>query len=320
MAIELSKRSLRVIDGKPGALRPFKPTWIKARAPGSPEYLETKNIVTRLRLHTVCEEARCPNIGECWSHHTATFMIMGDFCTRKCHFCSVKKGDESTLLPLDPHEPERVGTAVRELGLRHAVITSVDRDDQPNNGALHFAATVAAVRRAAPQCKVELLIPDLQGNLEDLGLIMQSGIDVLNHNIETVPRLYKKVRPGAGFIRSLTILRNAKLFDPRVLTKSGIMVGLGERKAEVLKVMDDLRACQVDIMTIGQYLRPSERQLPVREFITPEEFAEYENEGLARGFKFVESGPLVRSSYHAWKHSDPSRSQGPRVRREENQE
>lgn len=280
-----------------------KPSWLKVKAPGSPKYLETKEIVKTMRLHTVCEEARCPNIGECWSHHTATFMIMGDLCTRKCHFCSVKKGDSETLQPLDPLEPERVGRAVKELGLHHAVITSVDRDDSTDNGASHFAKTVRAIQKHAPSCKIELLIPDLQGNRKDLETIVGSGINVLNHNVETVPRLYKKVRPGAGFIRSLSILRWAKEVDPSIMTKSGIMVGLGEERSEVLTLMDDLRHAGVDIMTIGQYLRPSERQLPVRQFITPEEFADYEREGLARGFKFVESGPLVRSSYHAWKHT-----------------
>jgi lipoic acid synthetase len=287
---------------------PPKPPWLKVKAPGSPDYMATHNIVKGLRLHTVCEEARCPNIGECWSHATATFMIMGDLCTRKCHFCSVKKGTveeglAESLQPLDPLEPERVGRAVRDLKLKHAVITSVDRDDQPNNGADHFAKTVAAIQHHAPDCRIELLIPDLQGNLDDLEIIMATGIDVLNHNVETVPRLYRKVRPGAGYIRSLTILKTAKQLAPSVLTKSGIMVGLGETKDEVLALMDDLRASHVDIMTIGQYLRPSERQLPVREFVTPEEFKEYEEEGLARGFSFVESGPLVRSSYHAWKHT-----------------
>ena len=280
-----------------------KPSWLKVRAPGSPEFLETRGIVKSLRLHTVCEEARCPNIGECWTHHTATFMIMGDLCTRKCHFCAVKKGDTDTLKPLDEHEPERVGFAVRELDLRHAVITSVDRDDVLDNGAMHFVRTVESIHRQAPSCKVELLIPDLKGNRDDLETILKSRIDILNHNIETIPRLYKKVRPGAGYIRSLSILRWAKEIDPNVMTKSGIMVGLGEQPDEVLRVMDDMRANNIDIMTIGQYLRPSERQLPVREFVTPHQFATYEHEGKARGFKFVESGPLVRSSYHAWKHT-----------------
>lgn len=291
------------IDVPRGSTPIVKPAWLKARAPGSPEYLETKGIVKSLKLHTVCEEARCPNIGECWSHHTATFMIMGDLCTRRCHFCSVKKGTSDTLQPLDPLEPERVGRAVKELGLRHAVITSVDRDDVLDNGANHFARTVASIRKHAPLCKVELLIPDLKGSLKDLETIVATGIDVLNHNLETVPRLYKKVRPGAGYIRSLTILRHAKELAPEMLTKSGIMVGLGEEREEVLRLMDDMRFAGIDIMTIGQYLRPSERQLPVKFFVTPEEFKDYEVEGLKRGFKFVESGPFVRSSYHAWKHT-----------------
>lgn len=280
-----------------------KPSWLKVKAPGSPQYLETKSVVKNLKLHTVCEEARCPNIGECWSHHTATFMIMGDLCTRKCHFCSVKKGDSSTLVALDPLEPERVGIAIKELKLQHAVITSVDRDDVGDNGAAHFSKTVAAIKKHAPNCKIELLIPDLQGSIKDLETIVKSGIDVLNHNIETVPRLYKKVRPGAGYIRSLTILKSAKEFDLNVRTKSGIMVGLGETKEEVFRVMDDMRASDIDILTIGQYLRPSTKQLPVRAYITPDEFKEFEEVGLSKGFKFVESGALVRSSYHAWKHT-----------------
>lgn len=286
--------------------RLVKPSWLKVKAPGSPEYLETRNIVKSLRLHTVCEEAHCPNIGECWSHSTATFMIMGDLCTRKCHFCAVKKGTTETLVALDPMEPERVGRAVADLNLKHAVITSVDRDDVGDNGAGHFRKTVEAIRKYAPQCKVELLIPDLQGSWKDLETIVKSGIDVLNHNIETIPRLYKKVRPGAGYLRSLTLLSTAKTFDPNIMTKSGIMLGLGETKEEVHAVMDDMRAHNIDIMTIGQYLRPSERQLPVRAWITPEEFKEFEEVGLSKGFKFVESGALVRSSYHAWKHTSAS--------------
>ncbi len=281
-----------------------KPPWLKVKAPGSPEYLQTHGIVKGLKLHTVCEEAHCPNIGECWSHKTATFMIMGELCTRKCHFCAVKKGDSDTLQPLDPLEPERVGFAVKELGLKHAVVTSVDRDDVGDNGAAHFTKTVAAIRKHAPLCRIELLIPDLKGSRQDLETIVRAGIDVLNHNVETVPRLYKKVRPGAGFIRSLSILRWAKETDPSILTKSGIMVGLGETEEEVFGVMDALRDAKVDIMTIGQYLRPSTKQLPINRFITPDEFKRYEEAGLARGFKFVESGPLVRSSYHAWKHTE----------------
>lgn len=290
--------------------RLVKPPWLKVKAPGSAEYLETKDIVKGHSLNTVCEEARCPNIGECWTHHTATFMIMGELCTRRCHFCSVKDGTEENLQPLDPLEPHRVGMAVQKLNLKHVVITSVDRDDIEDLGAEHFAKTVRSIQRHAPECKIELLIPDMQGSAEKLEVIMDSGVDVLNHNVETVPRLYKKVRPFSGYIRSLSILRWAKELDPDTLTKSGIMVGLGERKDDVLRLMDDLRACNVDIMTIGQYLRPTAKQMPVREFITPEEFDDYREEGLMRGFKFVESGPLVRSSYHAWKHTSDSPKAG----------
>jgi lipoic acid synthetase len=293
MAVEIPRNAQQIV----------KPSWLKVRAPGSPEYLETKRIVKERKLHTVCEEAQCPNIGECWSHHTATFMIMGELCTRKCHFCSVKKGTSETLVALDPHEPERVGLAIKELGLKHAVITSVDRDDVADNGAGHFLKTIQAVKNHAPGCKIELLIPDLKGSRPDLVTILSGKIDVLNHNIETVPRLYKKVRPGAEYERSLNIHRWAKEIDPGITTKSGIMVGLGESKEEVFGVMDDMRAAGIDVMTIGQYLRPTQKQLPVRAFITPEEFKEYEDEGMKRGFRFVESGPFVRSSYHAWKHT-----------------
>ncbi|MCB0311173.1 MAG: lipoyl synthase, partial [Bdellovibrionales bacterium] len=232
-----------------------KPTWLKVKAPGSPEYLKTRDVVKGHQLHTVCEEARCPNIGECWSHRTATFMIMGDLCTRRCHFCSVKDGSAENLKPLDPLEPARVALAVKKLGLKHAVITSVDRDDVADYGAQHFASTVRLLHQHAPDCKVELLIPDMQGSREDLATIMASRVDVLNHNLETVPRLYRKIRPGAGYIRSLSILRWAKELAPGTLTKSGIMVGLGETETEIYQLMDDLLDAGVDIMTIGQYLR-----------------------------------------------------------------
>lgn len=293
------------ISIKKGESNIVKPSWLKVKAPGSPEYMETRETVKRLKLVTVCEEAKCPNIGECWSHSTATFMIMGENCTRRCHFCNVKDGTADNLEPLDPFEPLRVAMAIKELGLKHAVITSVDRDDVEDFGAEHFARTVRAVRLQAPDCKVELLIPDMQGSQDALQIIMEPGVDVLNHNVETVPRLYKKVRPGSGYLRSLSILKGAKQFDPDCMTKSGIMVGLGERREEVLALMDDLRANEVDIMTIGQYLRPSKKQMPVKAFVTPEEFEDYRQEGLKRGFKFIESGPLVRSSYHAWKHTVP---------------
>lgn len=283
--------------------RLVKPHWLKVQAPGSSTYMETREIVKKHSLTTVCEEAHCPNIGECWSHHTATFMIMGDKCTRRCHFCSVKDGTSENLEPLDEFEPLKVGQAVKKLGLEHVVITSVDRDDIADYGAGHFAKTVRAIHHWAPTCKVELLIPDMNGSKQDLATIMESGVDVLGHNVETVPYLYKRVRPASGYIRSLSILKWAKEIDPSTRTKSGIMVGLGETREQVHRLMEDLVACNVDVMTIGQYLRPTAKQAPVREFVTPEEFDAYKQTGLSKGFNYVESGALVRSSYHAWKHS-----------------
>lgn len=280
-----------------------KPSWLKVKAPGSPEYLETKKIVDDFKLNTVCQEAHCPNIGECWTHHTATFMNMVEMCTRRCHFCCVKDGTVENLEPLDILEPHRVGVAVKKLGLKHVVVTSVDRDDVEDFGARHFERTAEMIKKYSPDCKIEFLIPDMRGDKVATQIIARSGVSVLNHNLETVPRLYKKVRPGAGYIRSLSVLRWAKEAKPEILTKAGIMVGLGETKEEVISLMDDLRAVNVDIMTIGQYLRPTEKQLPVKAFITPEEFEEYKTIGLSKGFKFVESGALVRSSYHAWKHT-----------------
>lgn len=285
------------------AKRVPKPSWLKVQAPGSEHYLETKKLIDGLNLHTVCEEARCPNIGECWSHKTATFMVMGDLCTRRCNFCSVKKGTSKTLRPLNPEEPNNTGLGVQALGLKHVVITSVDRDDLVDSGAAHFAETVSQIHKHAPDCKVELLIGDLAGNINDLKTILDAKVDVLGHNLETVPHLYRKVRPYSGYIRSLTILSEAKKLYPNIRTKSGIMLGLGEQKEAVIQVMDDLLYHNVDIMTLGQYLRPSPNQMPVKEFITPELFAEYREIGLSKGFKFVESSPLTRSSYHAWKHT-----------------
>ncbi len=280
-----------------------KPSWLKVRAPGSPEYLATRETVKGLNLVTVCEEAMCPNIGECWAHRTATFMIMGEFCTRRCNFCNVKDGTSENLVALDQFEPHRVATAIQRLGLKHAVVTSVDRDDLSDYGAGHFAQTARAIKVQAPECRIEFLIPDMNGDQDALAIIMKENINILNHNVETVPRLYRKVRPKAGYIKSLSILRWAKELSSQTLTKSGIMVGLGETKEEVFALMDDLLDCGVDIMTIGQYLRPSAKQMPVKFFVTPEEFKEYEDVGRQKGFKFIESGPLVRSSYHAWKHS-----------------
>lgn len=284
----------------------IKPNWLKVKAPGSPEYLQTRKTVKGLHLHTVCEEAHCPNAGECWSHGTATFLIMGELCSRHCRFCAVKKGSAThgrndSLLPLDLDEPLKVAQAVKELGLKHAVITSVTRDDLADGGASHFAQTAKAIHRLAPECKIEFLIPDLLGCRESLRTILDSQIDILNHNLETVPRLYPTVRPQADYQRSLQVLNDSKHIAPDTKTKSGIMVGLGETREEILGVMDDLRNIGVDILTIGQYLRPSEAQLPVQRFVTPEEFKEYTEIGISKGFSFVESAPLVRSSYHAWK-------------------
>lgn len=282
-----------------------RPRWLRAKAPQLPIFKETQEIVSRLRLNTVCEEAKCPNIGECWSHHTATFMIMGELCTRRCNFCSVKDGAGEELQPLDALEPLRVGKAISELSLEHVVVTSVNRDDLADMGAAHFDATVKAISHFSPQCRIELLIPDMRGRRELVETILQSGrVNVLNHNVETVLRLYRRVRPGAIFQRSLDVLRWAKEISPSVLTKSGLMVGLGETKEEVFEVMDALRSIHCDILTIGQYLRPTDKQLPISRYVTPEEFAEYKAVGLEKGFAYVESGPLVRSSYHAWQHSE----------------
>ncbi|MDC0358661.1 lipoyl synthase [Oligoflexia bacterium] len=283
--------------------RSRKPSWLKVPPPGSGQYLETRNLIKDLKLHTVCEEAMCPNIGECWSQKTATFIIMGEFCTRSCHFCSVALASPETLKAVDPHEPRRVAQAVHKLGLRHAVITSVTRDDLPDGGASHFAETVREIKKLAPRCSVELLIPDLKGSREHLEVILKARINILNHNIETVPRLYIRVRPQAKYLRSLAVLDMAKQVDKNLSTKSGMMVGLGETYDEVLAVMDDMRSAHVDILTIGQYLRPNASYLAVERYVTPEEFEQYREVGLKKGFRFVESGPFVRSSYHAWKHA-----------------
>jgi lipoyl synthase len=266
--------------------------------------MKTQSIIKQHKLVTVCEEAKCPNIGECWSNNTATFMIMGDLCTRRCSFCSVKDGSITNLNPLNPLEPFHVATAVKKLGLKHVVITSVNRDDLEDMGAEHFYNTAKAISYHSPSCKIELLIPDMQGKRSLLEVILQDNfVSVLNHNVETVPRLYRTVRPGSYFKRSLDILALAKDIHPSVKTKSGIMVGLGERLSEILEVMDRLREINCDILTIGQYLQPTRKQLPVVRYITPDEFEEYRIEGLKRGFSYVESGPFVRSSYHAWKHT-----------------
>ena len=272
-----------------------RPEWIKARAPMGPGYERLRELMRGLDLHTVCEEARCPNLGECWNRGTATFMILGDVCTRACGFCAVKTG--LPALPPDALEAARVADAVSRMGLRHAVITSVNRDDQKDGGASVFAACIRQVRARVPGCAVEVLVPDFKGDWRALDIVLEARPDILNHNTETVPRLYRPVRPGARFERSLELLRRSK--QAGLLTKSGIMVGLGEEWDEVLDTVGRIREAGTDILTVGQYLRPSLRHLPIRRFYTPEEFARIKEHGLALGFAHVESGPLVRSSYHA---------------------
>ena len=274
-----------------------KPAWLKVKAPGGATYLSVQRMMRDLRLHTVCEEAHCPNIGECWEHRAATFMIMGDVCTRNCAYCAVAHG---TPAPLDLEEPARLAAAVEQMGLRHVVITSVDRDDLEFGGAEIFAACVTEIRRRLPDTTVEVLIPDFKGSAAALRLVMDAAPDILNHNLETIERLYRIARPGGRYPRALELLRRAKSMRPDGLTKSGLMCGLGEEWDELLVAMRDLRAQDVDILTLGQYLRPSETHLPIARWYTPDEFAELRRIGLALGFRHVESGPLVRSSYHAW--------------------
>jgi lipoyl synthase len=277
-----------------------RPDWLKVRAPGGKNYNELQMLMRDLALHTVCEEARCPNIGECWGHRTATFMILGDTCTRACGFCAVKTGRPGAL---DWGEPERVARAVQTMGLKHVVVTSVNRDDQPDGGSLIFAATIRKIRAYVPGCTVEVLTPDFEGVRSSLENVLRARPDVFNHNVETVERLTKAVRRRARYRRSLEVLRMAKEIVPGLCTKSGIMVGLGEMRAEITQTMQDLRACDVDILTIGQYLRPTPQHLDIVRYYHPDEFAELKAEGLALGFKHVESGPLVRSSYHAHEHA-----------------
>jgi len=279
------------------------PEWIRARAPFGAAVAQTRAIVREHRLHTVCEEAQCPNLGECWAHDTATFMLLGDTCTRNCQFCAVSHGKP---LAVDADEPRRVAEAVGRLGLRHVVVTSVNRDDLPDGGASHFAETARQLRARIPECTIEVLIPDLQGNMDALATVVRSPIDVLNHNTETVPRLYKRARPGATYERSLRILAGAKDLRPALRTKTGLMLGLGEEPDEVRAVLRDLREVACDVLTLGQYLQPSREELPVARYVPPEEFAALGDEARAMGFAYVESGPLVRSSYHAWRHTGPA--------------
>jgi lipoic acid synthetase len=275
------------------------PDWIKVRAPGGEAFQATKRLVRDLKLHTVCEEALCPNIGECWGHRTATFMLMGDVCTRNCGFCAVAHGRPAML---DPDEPRRVAEGVARLNLRHVVITSVDRDDLPDGGAGHFAATARAVKEVVPDCTVEVLVPDFQGDSAAIDIVTDAPIDILNHNTETVPRLYRYARPGAKYERSLELLGRARERRPGLITKTGLMLGLGEKRDEVVAVLRDLRGVGCAILTLGQYLRPSVNHLAVARYLPPEEFAELRERALGFGFRHVESGPLVRSSYHAWEH------------------
>ncbi len=274
-----------------------RPEWIKVRAPAGESYERLKGLMRAKTLHTVCEEAMCPNIGECWGHGTATFLMMGDVCTRSCGFCDIKTGRPA---PLDWDEPNRVAEAVKSMDLRHAVITSVNRDERSDGGAPIFALVIQRIREIHPGCSIEVLIPDFKGSREALKMVMDARPEILNHNVETAPRLFKKVQPQDRYEWAQATLSNAKQLDPEVLTKSGIMLGLGETRDEVREVMRDLRAWGVDILTIGQYLQPSKKHLPIERYVPPEEFAELKRYGLEElGFRWVESGPLVRSSYHA---------------------
>ena len=281
------------VDGAPAR----KPAWLKVKAPGGANYAEVRRVMRDRRLHTVCEEAHCPNVGECWEHRAATFMILGDVCTRNCAYCAVAHG---TPLPLDAEEPRRLAEAAAAMGLEYLVVTSVDRDDLPNGGAEEFAAVVAETRLRLPGASIELLIPDFKGNEAALRIVVEAKPDVLNHNLETVPRLYRLARPGGRYERALELLARAKAMDPALVTKSGLMVGLGEAWDETVTAMRDLRGVGVDILTIGQYLRPSASHLPVARYWSPGEFAELARIGRDLGYRHVESGPLVRSSYHAW--------------------
>ncbi len=274
-----------------------KPSWLKVRAPGGDNYVRLKQMMRDMNLHTVCEEARCPNVGECWEHGTATFMILGDVCTRNCAYCAVSHGRPPRY---DIAEPSRVAEAVGELQLRHAVITSVDRDDLPDYGAYIFAETIRQIKLRLPDCSVEVLVPDFQGNRDSIRAVLEAEPDIYNHNTETVPRLYKKCRPGGRYHRVMEIFRTAKEIAPHVPTKTGIILGMGETLEEVESVMRDLRAVDVDILTLGQYLRPSDGHIALDRYVTPEEFRRLYDVGMELGFRHVESGPLVRSSYHAW--------------------
>jgi len=282
-----------------------RPEWLKVRLRADASFDRVHQLISDLSLHTVCQEARCPNIYECWGEGTATFMILGDICTRHCGFCAVAKGKPR---PIDPEEPRHVGEAVKRLGVRHAVVTSVNRDELPDGGALHFAQTIQWIRRLNPGTRVEVLIPDFCGNQAALNTVLAARPNVLNHNTETVPRLYKRVRPDARYEQSLELLRraHARKSEWPMLTKSGVMVGLGETVDELLEVFRNLAATGCDILTVGQYLAPTPKYIPIEKYYSPEEFAYLRDQALAMGFRYVESGPLVRSSYHAGRHTDGS--------------
>jgi len=283
---------------------PRKPAWLKVKAPGGATHVALEGMMRELGLHTVCEEARCPNIGECWEHRAATFMILGDICTRNCSYCAVAHG---TPEPYDAEEPVRLAEAVARMDLRHVVITSVDRDDLPNGGAEAFAACITEIRRRLPATTVEVLIPDFKGSETALRIVLEAGPDILNHNLETTERLYRLARPGGRYRRALDLLARARWIAPDSLTKSGVMLGLGEEWDEILTCLRDLRQSGVDILTLGQYLRPSDHHLPVARFYSPAEFAELRAIGLSLGFRHVQASPLTRSSYHAWEQIEQAR-------------
>ena len=274
-----------------------KPSWLKVKAPGGPNYIRLKHLMRELDLHSVCEEAHCPNVGECWDHGTATFMILGDVCTRNCPYCAVAHGRPPKY---DMEEPDRVAQAIAGMQLQHAVITSVDRDDLPDFGAWIFAETIRKIHELVPGCSVEVLVPDFQGNEASIRAVLDAGPEIYNHNTETVPRLYKKARPGGRYPRVMEIFRLAKRVAPDIPTKTGMILGMGETVEEVVAVMRDLREVDVDILTLGQYLRPSDTHIALDRYYTPAEFRELYETGMEMGFRHVESGPLVRSSYHAW--------------------
>jgi lipoic acid synthetase len=274
-----------------------KPPWLKVKAPGGANYVRLKHLMRDLQLHTVCEEAHCPNVGECWEHGTATFMILGDVCTRNCAYCAVAHGRPPSY---DVEEPARVAQAIAEMDLRHAVITSVDRDDLPDFGAYIFAETIRQIKQRLPECSVEVLVPDFQGNADSIRRVLAARPDIYNHNTETVPRLYKRCRPGGRYERVLDIFRLVRRTAPDIPAKTGIILGMGETNDEVLATMRDVRAVGVAILTLGQYLRPSSSHIPLDRYVTPDEFGMLRDAGMAMGFRHVESGPLVRSSYHAW--------------------